>query len=62
MSATAVSAGTLVESKHGTVLSTSIISSTLTDDELHQQCQYSEPNASMLATMLVTVIVSFISA
>eukprot|EP00974_Lingulodinium_polyedra_P025802 2492521-Lingulodinium_polyedra.AAC.1 len=60
--AEAVSAGTLVESKHTTVLSTTSISSTLTDEELHKQCQYSEPNASLLATLLVTVIVSFISA
>eukprot|EP00981_Chlorochromonas_danica_P012862 scaffold5509_cov194-Ochromonas_danica.AAC.1 len=59
--AQALVAGLLVESKKSTVLSSTTLSSTLTDDELHEQCQYADEGASLLATMLVAVVVSFIS-
>eukprot|EP00981_Chlorochromonas_danica_P012665 scaffold5246_cov276-Ochromonas_danica.AAC.1 len=59
--AQALVAGLLVESKKSTVLSSTTLSSTLTDAELHEQCQYADEGASLLATMLVAVVVSFIS-
>eukprot|EP00981_Chlorochromonas_danica_P004099 scaffold801_cov178-Ochromonas_danica.AAC.4 len=59
--ARAVTAAVLVESKQRSVLSSTVIAATLTDAELHSQCQYADSQASLLATMLVAVAVSFIS-
>eukprot|EP00981_Chlorochromonas_danica_P014809 scaffold8875_cov258-Ochromonas_danica.AAC.2 len=59
--AIAVTAAVLVESKQSSVLSSTVIAATLTDAELHSQCQYADSQASLLATMLVAVVVSFIS-
>eukprot|EP00981_Chlorochromonas_danica_P009421 scaffold2666_cov195-Ochromonas_danica.AAC.1 len=59
--ARAVTAAVLVESKQRSVLSSTVMAVTLTDAELHSQCQYADSQASLLATMLVAVAVSFFS-
>eukprot|EP00981_Chlorochromonas_danica_P015507 scaffold12727_cov297-Ochromonas_danica.AAC.1 len=57
-----IEAGRLLETKGSQILSSQSVQSSLTDEELRRQCQFSEQDASLQAILVVAMIVSLISA
>eukprot|EP00981_Chlorochromonas_danica_P010313 scaffold3118_cov99-Ochromonas_danica.AAC.1 len=57
-----IEAGRLLETKGSQILSSQSVQSSLTDEELRRQCQFSEQDASLQAFLVAAMIVSLISA